>query len=162
MPSSLWTPASGLHRNIDARSEHPHSVLVFAVLFQNFVWVRHPNRGWEVPGGKIEVDETPEDAVYREAYEEAGLLLEQPLWIAEYFVDTYEPKWVYLAKVMDVRARPNCSEIIDVGIFHPVMHPTVAKSRFDVSPIMKDDVYEKLWPALTSATSRIGGEIRCL
>jgi 8-oxo-dGTP pyrophosphatase MutT (NUDIX family) len=39
--------------------------------------VRHSNGGlWVAPGGAIDPDETPEDAVVRELWEETGLLVE--------------------------------------------------------------------------------------
>lgn len=37
------------------------------------VLVEHKNRGWELPGGHIEVGESIQEALKRELYEEAGL-----------------------------------------------------------------------------------------
>lgn len=158
---SPGTAAFGLHRDLNRRARHPHSVLVFAVLFGNLVWVRHPQRGWEVPGGKVEQGETAVGAVHREAFEEAGVRLDKPTWLAEYFVHMNAgdlAKWVYLANVWDVGARPASSEIVDVRMFHPLMRPDEAQSRSDVSPIMQDDVYEKLWPTLKQSLACEGAE----
>lgn len=37
-----------------------------------FVLARHAERGWEIPGGHIEADETPREAAVREFHEEIG------------------------------------------------------------------------------------------
>ena len=40
----------------------------------HWLMVEHQERGWELPGGGIEVDETPTEAAIREVLEETGLL----------------------------------------------------------------------------------------
>lgn len=50
---------------------------VYAIAFirKKFVMVRHyKRRAWEMPGGEIENDETPEDAIEREFREETGMM----------------------------------------------------------------------------------------
>ena len=39
------------------------------------LFVKHPTRGWEIPGGHLEPDETPEQALLRELKEETGVEL---------------------------------------------------------------------------------------
>lgn len=141
--------AEGFHTEVERRENAPHSVLVFAFLFGHLVWVQHPSRGWEVPGGKVERDESPEQAVVRETYEEAGLELTNVTWVAEYKIwvgGQWRPKWVYIADVEDVSTRPSSSEIVDVQLFRPELSPTEAMARADVSFVMKDDVYHAMWP----------------
>ena len=49
------------------------------------VFVRHPERGWEIPGGHLNVGESPEDALIREVKEETGLEVEIIAWNKEYY-----------------------------------------------------------------------------
>ena len=54
------------------------------------LFVQHPIRGWEIPGGHLEEGESPEEAMIRELREETGLVGEIQRWNK-----TYYPKgWV--------------------------------------------------------------------
>ena len=54
------------------------------------LFVEHPERGWEIPGGHVEPGETPDEAMLRELYEETGLRGAIQEWNT-----TYYPKgWV--------------------------------------------------------------------
>ena len=37
------------------------------------LFVEHPERGWEIPGGHLESGESPEEALLRELFEETGV-----------------------------------------------------------------------------------------
>ena len=54
------------------------------------LFVHHPTRGWEIPGGHLEAGESPSEAMLRELQEETGLVGEIKMWNK-----TYYPKgWV--------------------------------------------------------------------
>lgn len=47
--------------------------------------VKHPQRGWEFPGGRIENNESPLDALHREVMEECGIKINFVFWIKDYY-----------------------------------------------------------------------------
>ncbi len=52
-----------------------HYVVIVSLHKGNQVWLRkHNSATWEVPGGHVEVDETPEMAARRELWEETGAI----------------------------------------------------------------------------------------
>lgn len=54
------------------------------------MFVRHPERGWEIPGGHLNEGETPEEAMIRELFEETGCQGEILQWNKTY----YDSGWV--------------------------------------------------------------------
>ena len=48
------------------------------------LFVEHPQRGWEIPGGHLEEHEQPEDALLRELKEETGMIGRLVSWNKTY------------------------------------------------------------------------------
>ena len=65
------------------------------------VFVRHPERGWEIPGGHLLQDETPEQAIIRELKEETGCDGKLIAWNKEY----YPEGWVGHVVVEDTKEK---------------------------------------------------------
>ena len=110
--------------------------------------VRHVEGRWMIPGGAVDPGERPADAVRRECWEEAGIVVE-PLRIAgvyggpEYTI-TYsngdEAEWVvtiFEARIVEGEPHPHDDETTDAGWFrleeieslelHPSMRRTLAE-----------------------------------
>lgn len=49
------------------------------------LFVEHPQRGWEIPGGHIEPGESPDEAMLRELHEETGLAGRIQRWNTSYY-----------------------------------------------------------------------------
>ena len=54
------------------------------------IFVKHPIRGWEMPGGHLHDGESPEAGLFREIFEETGLKCRLVGWNKEY----YQQGWV--------------------------------------------------------------------
>ena len=76
-------------------------VLVLANNEEMWLLTKHPTRGIEFPGGKVEDQETLIDAAKRETYEETGARISNVEWVAEYIVHDVKPfcKTVFRAKI---------------------------------------------------------------
>ena len=76
-------------------------VLVVAKYKGKWLLTKHPKRGLEFPGGKVEIGESLVEAAIRETKEETNVGIVELEWLAEYMVMDYIPfcKTVYVAKV---------------------------------------------------------------
>lgn len=79
----------------------PMHVLVLAKHENKWLLTKHPKRGTEFPGGKVEDDETLVEAAIREALEETNVEIFNCQWVAEYMVHEEKPfcKVVFIANV---------------------------------------------------------------
>jgi len=79
-------------------------VLVLANKDRKWLFTKHPKRGIEFPGGKVEANETFEQAASRETHEETGANLSRLKWFAEYMVHDAVPfcKTVFRAEVESI------------------------------------------------------------
>ena len=76
-------------------------VLVIAKHKGKWLLTKHPERGLEFPGGKLEIGETLIEAAIRETKEETNVDIVELEWLAEYMVMDNVPfcKTVYVAEV---------------------------------------------------------------
>ena len=116
------------------------AVLVFALQEGRFVVADIPGRGWCIPGGRPEPEETPEQTARREAREEAGAIL-GPLRALGHFVltnattHTQQIVPAFVAPVLHLESLPADSESRGVRLLSPEELPH----------------HYYLWDALTAA-----------
>lgn len=136
----------------DLFSERPDHVLVVPVFQGRLLFTRHKERGWELPGGKIEPGETPEEAAIRELWEETGANISKPKQVGEYRVEEADEKSfikaIFLARVDSLGERPYGFETTDAALFPIKVDP----NNPQFSPYMKDVVF-------VSIQQRLGTEI---
>jgi 8-oxo-dGTP diphosphatase len=123
-------------------SANPGHVLVVPIYRGKFVFTCHETRGWELPGGKVEPNESPAEAAAREVWEETGAVLEKTaVQIGEYTVEDEQGdsfhKAIFVAHVESLLERPDGFETIDVTLFPISIDPRGE----EFSPLMKDQVF---------------------
>lgn len=125
-------------------SSLPKHVWVICRYKEKWLLTQHSDRGYEFPGGKVEKNESADEAAVREVKEETGGIVEKLTYIGQYRVLGKEKtivKNIYFAIV---------SELIDQDCYYETNGPVVMESipqgvqrdkRF--SFIMKDEVLQK-------------------
>ncbi|HZT40666.1 MAG TPA: NUDIX hydrolase [Chthonomonadaceae bacterium] len=98
-----------------------YAVLVFALQEGRFVVADIPGRGWCIPGGRPEPNETPKQTARREAREEAGAVL-GPLRALGHFVltdpttQTQQIVPAFVAEVLRLEPLPPDTEAFGVRL----------------------------------------------
>ena len=97
------------------------TIIKYAVIVARYhgKWIlaRHKERTtWEIPGGHVENNETPDQAALRELWEETGAVKAEISPVCLYAVQDYG--MLYFAEVAELAPIPVNSEIREIGFFH--------------------------------------------
>lgn len=97
-----------------------HSLSAGAVVLDDhgkILLIKGPERGWEFPGGVIELGETIEDGIIREVKEESGIDIEVTRFCGIYQnISQHVCATCWLAKAVGVTLQTS-SESLEVGFF---------------------------------------------
>ncbi len=119
----------------------PKHVWVICRFKDQWLLTRHPRRGWEFPGGKVEEGETPEEAAIREVNEETGAFVGSIRYVGQYRVDGRSGtiiKNVYYAEIREIKAKNDYMETDGPVFIHTL--PSDIRTNEVYSFMMKDDV----------------------
>lgn len=128
----------------DAFDNPPEHVLVICRYHDAWLLTNHKQRGLEFPGGKIERDETAEEAALREVMEETGAEINQLVFIGQYQVtggDGIFVKNVYFAEIKQLSQREHYFETSGPVLLDETIDFESLDHRY--SFIMKDGVLQK-------------------
>ncbi|MFD2705372.1 RNA deprotection pyrophosphohydrolase [Salibacterium lacus] len=120
-------------------SDRPGHVWVICRYAKQWLLTRHPRRGLEFPGGKVEAGEAPEEAAKREVWEETGGIVNRITQLGQYKVKGRAEtivKNVYFADVQQIQIREDYLETM--GPVQLEYLPREPDKNY--SFIMKDDV----------------------
>lgn len=122
-------------------STMPKHVLVICRYEDKWLLTKHKTRGLEFPGGKVEENETAEQAGIREVKEETGAMVETIHYIGQYHVDgkgDQVDKNIYFAKISELVEQPTYYETEGPVLLEEL--PENLKYQEKFSFIMKDDI----------------------
>lgn len=111
-------------------------VLAICKFDDKYLMTNHKIRGIEFPGGKVEPDETLEEALHREVFEETGASIESLEYVGFYTVHDERPfsKAVYYAEIKDMFFKCDYMET-----YGPVLYRTIEEVPGEESSILLED-----------------------
>lgn len=125
-------------------SKSPKHVWVVCRYGEKWLLTKHSDRGYEFPGGKVEANETPEEAAIREIKEETGGVVQTIDYIGQYRVmgkDRIIVKNVYYATIKELIEQEGYFETFGPVLLTEI--PENVKKDRRYSFIMKDDVLKR-------------------
>lgn len=122
-------------------SLNPKHVWIICRYKDKWLLTKHKERGYEFPGGKVELGETAEEAAVREVMEETGAVLKTLNYLAQYYVVGKSGsviKNVYYAEVDKLIEQPTYFETEGPILMDSL--PEDLKENKNYSFMMKDEV----------------------
>lgn len=124
-------------------SKMPKHVLVICRYQGKWLLTKHKTRGLEFPGGKVEENETAEQAGIREVKEETGATVKTIHYIGQYHVEgkgDQVDKNIYFAEINELVEQPTYYETEGPVLLKELPKNLGRQRAF--SFIMKDDIVE--------------------
>lgn len=125
-------------------STNPKHVWVVCRYQGNWLLTKHSDRGYEFPGGKVEVNETAKEAAIREVKEETGGIVQTINYIGQYKVfgkDRVIVKNIYFAIISELIEQENYFETYGPVLLQEIPERVHKDKKY--SFIMKDEVLQR-------------------
>lgn len=125
-------------------SKDPKHVWVVCRHKDKWLLTKHSDRGFEFPGGKVELNETALEAAVREVKEETGGVVDQIEYVGQYKVNGKEKviiKNIYFATIDQLIEQDGYFETFGPVLLEKLPEGIQKDKRF--SFIMKDDVLQR-------------------
>ncbi|MBN8250767.1 nucleoside triphosphatase YtkD [Priestia flexa] len=125
-------------------SKTPRHVWVVCRYEGQWLLTNHSKRGLEFPGGKLELEETPEEAAVREVFEETGGEVENLSYIGQYKVVSKGKtiiKNIYFANISKLVPKDDYMETKGPVVIREIPEQGIQKNA-KYSFIMKDNVLQ--------------------
>lgn len=125
----------------DPFSKMPMHVLVICRYQDKWLLTKHKTRGLEFPGGKVELNETAQQAAIREVKEETGAEIADIHYVGQYHVEgkgDQVDKNIYFARISQLVEQPTYYETDGPVLLEKL--PENLKQKRNFSFIMKDDI----------------------
>lgn len=116
-------------------------MLIILLYQKKYVLTRHRIRGLEFPGGKVETQETAEQAAVREVQEETGCTIKKIKEIGQYRIPSISEdfvKSIFVAEVEFIDQNHSFLETEGIYFFDELTEEILSKPEF--SFIMQDGV----------------------
>lgn len=112
-------------------------ILAIPKFNHQYLMTHHKIRGIEFPGGKVEADESLEEAVHREVFEETGGVIESLAFVGTYTVHGSMPfsKAVYTVRVNDFHFKCDYMETYGPELFDSIS----SVPEEEESPLLRDE-----------------------
>jgi 8-oxo-dGTP diphosphatase len=125
-------------------SKNPKHVWVVCRYRDKWLLTKHSDRGYEFPGGKVEVNETAEEAAIREVKEETGGIVNTIDYLGQYRVmgkDKIIVKNIYFATISQLIEQEGYFETFGPVLLQDIPEGVQRDRKY--SFIMKDDVLQQ-------------------
>jgi 8-oxo-dGTP diphosphatase len=125
-------------------SKNPKHVWVVCRYRDKWLLTKHSDRGYEFPGGKVEVNETAEEAAIREVKEETGGVVNTIDYLGQYRVmgkDKIIVKNIYFATISQLIEQEGYFETFGPVLLQDIPEGVQRDRKY--SFIMKDDVLQQ-------------------
>ena len=105
------------------KPQYPVSIKGVFSIKDRYLLLKNDRNEWELPGGRLELGETPEECVQREIFEEVGITVQVGQIINSYLFEVISGKYVFIVTYMcdhsyeEIPETVISNEHLEIGFF---------------------------------------------